>query len=57
MKTLLRIHDLYVAKVVTVMVLATWVVLVGLDAVMAGVNEQEATRVCAAQLEIAITQD
>ena len=39
MTPLLRIHDLYVARVVTVMVLATWMVLVGLDAVMAGVNE------------------
>lgn len=39
MKPLLRIHDLYVARVVTVMVMATWMVLVGLDAVMAGVNE------------------
>ncbi|PBJ84509.1 LPS export ABC transporter permease LptG [Lysobacteraceae bacterium NML93-0399] len=42
MRPLLRIHDLYVARVVTVMVLATWVVLVGLDAVMAGVSEIDA---------------
>ena len=42
MKPLIRIHDLYVARVVTVMVLATWVVLVGLDALMAGVSEIDA---------------
>lgn len=39
MRPVLRIHDLYVARVVTLAVLATWVVLVGLDAVMAAVNE------------------
>ncbi len=36
---IVRIHDLYVARVVLVTVLAAWVVLVGLDALMAGVNE------------------
>ncbi|PBS12023.1 LPS export ABC transporter permease LptG [Lysobacteraceae bacterium NML93-0792] len=35
-RPLLRIHDLYVARVITVMVLATWVVLTGLDTVMSG---------------------
>ncbi|NYZ62119.1 LPS export ABC transporter permease LptG [Luteimonas deserti] len=34
--TLLRKHDVYVARVVTVMVLATWIVLTGLDTVMSG---------------------
>ncbi|WP_101927541.1 MULTISPECIES: LPS export ABC transporter permease LptG [Luteimonas] len=39
MKPILRLHDLYVARVVVVTVFAVWVVLVGLDAVMAGVSE------------------
>ena len=34
-----RIHDLYVARVVTTTVLLTWAVLLGLDAVMAVVGE------------------
>ena len=34
-----RVHDVYVAKVVIGTVLLTWVVLVGLDAVLAGVDE------------------
>ncbi|ASR45047.1 LPS export ABC transporter permease LptG [Xanthomonas citri pv. mangiferaeindicae] len=39
MRPWVRIHDLYVARMVTIAVFATWVVLVGLDALMAGVNE------------------
>ncbi len=34
-----KIHDLYAARVVTGTVLLTWMVLVGLDAVLAGVDE------------------
>lgn len=34
-----RIHDIYAAKVVVGTVLVTWLVLVGLDAVLAGVDE------------------
>lgn len=34
-----KIHDLYIARVVLVTVMLAWAVLVGLDAVMAGVDE------------------